>query len=376
MRSHTDDVLGFSLDGIRRHLTTASADGTLRVWSMDSLEQLYDFVSMDKPCSVAFHPHEPTFACGFSSGTVRVFDISSARLLAEHKQHRGEVVGLAFSSDGDLMFSADSDGSLVLHDATEEEHSVIRVACSVVARGTERAPDALAVSGDSSRLAFVGPTPHIVTVADARSLDELLHVDVSILDVESSELDSALKVRFSPASAEHLLVATSANKILWISTKTGRLLRQVSGVHKRPCSSLAVSEDRRFLLTSGHNTVKVWDYKRTNQVNPQMYIGHSQPIRQVSFTPDQLGVVSVGDAVFLWDFLAEPDECVMGVRSQFKASYSVPLPADGEVNAAQLSNGMPRQAAPLPSSQHQLDVSAMDPEIQGGTLVKTNSKLF
>ena len=36
----------------------------------------------------------------------------------------------------------------------------------------------------------------------------------------------------------------------------------------------------------------------------QMFIGHSQPIRQVSFTPDQLGVTSVGDAIFLWDFLA------------------------------------------------------------------------
>uniref|UniRef100_A0A3B5L079 WD repeat domain 90 n=1 Tax=Xiphophorus couchianus TaxID=32473 RepID=A0A3B5L079_9TELE len=330
MRSHTGDVLGFSVDGIRRHLTTASADGTVRVWNTDSLQQLYDFVSMDKPCSVAFHPHEPTFSCGFGSGTVRVFDISSARLLAEHK----------YAAFPRLLTAAGSD---------RRRHG------NVVARGTERAPDALAVSGDSSRLAFVGPTPHIVTVADARSLDELLHVDVSVLDVESPELDSALKVRFSPASAEHLLVATSANKILWISTKTGRLLRQVSNVHKRPCSSLAVSEDRRFLLTSGHNTVKVWDYKRTNQVNPQvMYIGHSQPIRQVSFTPDQLGVVSVGDAIFLWDFLAEPNECLIG---------------NGKVNAAQLSNGMPRQAAPLPSSQHQLDVSAMDPEIQGGMLV-------
>lgn len=38
----------------------------------------------------------------------------------------------------------------------------------------------------------------------------------------------------------------------------------------------------------------------------QMFIGHSQPIHQVSFTPDQLGVISVGDAIFLWDFLAHP----------------------------------------------------------------------
>lgn len=44
---------------------------------------------------------------------------------------------------------------------------------NVVARGTERGPDALAVSSDSKRLAFVGPTEYIVTIMDARSLDEV-----------------------------------------------------------------------------------------------------------------------------------------------------------------------------------------------------------
>uniref|UniRef100_I3KVN4 WD repeat domain 90 n=1 Tax=Oreochromis niloticus TaxID=8128 RepID=I3KVN4_ORENI len=309
MRSHTDTVLGFSVDGIHRHLTTASSDGTVRIWNMDSLHQLYDFVSEDSPCSVAFHPGEQIFSCGFSSGVVRVFAISSAKLLADHKQHRGEVVGLAFSPDGEFMYSADSQGSLALYNSSEEEHSVIKVVCNVVARGTERAPDALTVSSDSRCLAFVGPSEYTVTIADARTLDELLHVDVSILDVESPRLDSALKVCFPPASTKHLLVATSGNKILWVCTKTGRLLREVtlSKVHKHHCSSLAVSDDGRFLLTAGHSAVKVWDYNMQLDINSQvMFIGHSHPIRQLSFTPDQLGVVSVGDAIFLWDFLANP----------------------------------------------------------------------
>uniref|UniRef100_A0A3B4ZIF7 WD repeat domain 90 n=1 Tax=Stegastes partitus TaxID=144197 RepID=A0A3B4ZIF7_9TELE len=354
MRSHTDTVLGFSVDGVHRHLTTASSDGTVRIWNMDSLHQLYDFVSEDSPCSVAFHPSEQTFCCGFTSGIVRVFDISSAKLLAEHQQHRGEVVGLAFSADGEFMYSADSQGSLALYNSSEEDHNVIKVACNVVARGTERAPDALSVSSDSRCLAFVGPSEYIVTIADARSLDEVLHVDVSILDVESPRLDSALKVCFSPASIEHLLVATSANKILWVSTKTGRLLREVSKVHKHQCSSLAVSEDSRFLLTAGHNAVKVWDYNMQLDTNSQvMFIGHSQPIRQVSFTPDQLGVVSVGDAIFLWDFLANPVDSLTDI------------PPDTEVNGVRLSNGMPRQAAPLPSSPPRLDISTTDQVDQG-----------
>lgn len=48
----------------------------------------------------------------------------------------------------------------------------------MVARGTDRGPDALAVSSDSKRLAFVGPTEYTVTVADAHSLDEV-HLTVN-----------------------------------------------------------------------------------------------------------------------------------------------------------------------------------------------------
>ncbi len=45
------------------------------------------------------------------------------------RQHRGEIVGLAFSPDGEFMYSADCQGSLALYNASEEDHSVIRVVC-------------------------------------------------------------------------------------------------------------------------------------------------------------------------------------------------------------------------------------------------------
>ncbi len=46
-----------------------------------------------------------------------------------YRQHRGEVVGLAFSPDGEFMYSADSQGSLALYNASVEDHNVIRVVC-------------------------------------------------------------------------------------------------------------------------------------------------------------------------------------------------------------------------------------------------------
>ncbi|XP_028331789.1 WD repeat-containing protein 90 isoform X1 [Gouania willdenowi] len=376
MRSHTDTVLSFSVDKTRRHLSTASSDGTICIWDMDSLHQLYDFASEDTPSSVAFHPSQQIFSCGFSSGIIRIFDISSAKLLAELRQLRGEVVGLAFSPDGEFMYSADSQGSLLLHNSSEDNYNVIRVLGNAVARGSEHAPDAITVSSDSRCLAFVGPSQYIVTICDARSLNELLRVDVSILDLQSTQLDSALKVCFAPASTEHLLVATSANKIIWVSTKTGRLIREVSNVHKLHCSCLAVSEDSRFLLTAGNNTLKVWDYSMQLHVNSQMFIGHSQTIRQVRFLPEQSGVVTVGDAIFLWDFLGNPADLVTGTFSQLRGSLLSPPKDDSHTKVVQLCDWMPRQTAPLPnSSPPQLLSKAIDQVTQGalGSSVKTVS---
>ncbi|MGH0128105.1 UNVERIFIED_CONTAM: hypothetical protein FKN15_033205 [Acipenser sinensis] len=298
MRSHTDTVLGFSIDGIRRNIVTVSLDNSVRVWDIDSMQQLFDFISEDTPCAVAFHPVQQVFACGFSSGLVRVFNIASSSLLAEHKQHRGQVIGLTFSPDGENMYSAGSLGSLALYNSVEEDHHILRVLGNVVARGSERSPEALTVSSDSRSLAFVGPAEYTVTVMDARSLDE---------------------VCFAPVATGHLLVTTSSNKILWMNAKSGRLIREIPNAHKHVCSSVSVTDDARFLLTAGDKAVKVWDYHMKHDINFQVFIGHSQPVQQVTFTPDQLGVVTAGDAVYIWDFLANPHEP--------QESREVPAPA-------------------------------------------------
>uniref|UniRef100_H2ZYH0 WD repeat domain 90 n=1 Tax=Latimeria chalumnae TaxID=7897 RepID=H2ZYH0_LATCH len=370
MRSHTDSILGFSSDGIRRHLATVSQDGTIRIWDLNSMQQLYDFTALDEtPCTLAFHPTLQVFACGFSSGVVRVFNVAKSALLAEHKQHRGGVTGLAFSQDGDYMYSAGSLGSLALYNSAEEDHHILRVLGNVVARGNERAPDALTVSTDSRYLAFVGPSEYTVTVMDGRSLDELLRIDVSILDLDSTSLDSATKVCYAPASIGQLLVTTSANKLLWLNNKTGRLVREVSRVHRNVCSSLAVSNDSRFLLTAGDRLIKVWDYHMKHDVSFQVYIGHSESVRQVKFTSDQLSVVSIGDAVFIWDFLAYPRNnfsslsCFLRGRTPFapRSSPTAGVHSEARLNQLFVTNGFPRQSVPRPftSSPPRLDISSV-----------------
>ncbi|XP_075624119.1 WD repeat-containing protein 90 isoform X1 [Balearica regulorum gibbericeps] len=361
MRSHEDSVLAFSVEGIWKQMATVSRDSTIRVWDLVSMQQLYDFTAADEmPCAVAFHPTQQILACGFDSGMVRTFSLAASDLLVEHKQHRTVITGLTFSPDGNFMFSSCLQGTLALYSSMAQKSHVLRVLGNVVARDAGSGPDALVVSGDSRLLAFVGPSKYVVTVMEACSLDELLRVDISILDLNSTALDSAVRVCFAPAPQGELLVSTSSNKILVLDAKTGRLVREVSPVHKLSCSSLALSKDGRYLLTAGDKVIKVWDYRMRFDINFQVYIGHSEPVCQVAFTPDQRHVLSVGDAIFLWDFLALPAE--MSPSARARSSEAAPLPgAEGSSEKLKDASETPRQTVPLPllSSPPCLDVSSV-----------------
>lgn len=38
-----------------------------------------------------------------------------------------------------------------------------------------------------------------------------------------------------------------------------------------------------------------------------MFIGHSDSINYVSFTPDMSALLTVGEAIFVWDFMASSE---------------------------------------------------------------------
>ena len=89
------------------------------------------------------------------------------------RQHRGRIIGVAYSATGDYLYSADSNGSLALYEVGDNRYQVLRVLTNTVARGDHRAPQALTVSPDGQHVAFVGPTEFTVTVVSGSSLDEV-----------------------------------------------------------------------------------------------------------------------------------------------------------------------------------------------------------
>ncbi|XP_059887374.1 WD repeat-containing protein 90 isoform X1 [Delphinus delphis] len=390
VRSHAAPVLALATESSRGQLATVSQDHTVRIWDLATLQQLYDFASPEEaPCAVAFHPTQPTFFCGFSSGAVRSFSLETTEVLVEHRRsgtvqlrgkatasrvcrcHRGAITGLAASPDGSLLFSSCSRGSLAQYHSSVPQCRILRVTANVVCQEACPSPSALVVSGDSHLLAFVGPSKYTVTVMDTASLDELLRVDIRTLDLAGSCLDSAVAVCFGPAPPGHLLVSTSSNMVAVLDATSGRLVRELSCVPPAACSVLALSGDGRFLLTAADRAIKVWDYSAQAGPGCQVYIGHSEPVRAVAFTPDQQQLLSVGDAIFLWDVLAPSEKSPPG---SVQGSPGAPTTCEAGLGTRQLedmvsrANGLPRQQVPMPSqaSPPWLDICARPPKDHDG----------
>lgn len=90
-----------------------------------------------------------------------------------NRQHRSKIIGLAFSPVGDYLYSACSLGSLSLYDAESDRYTLLRLLANTVVRTDRLGPEAIAVSPDGRRVAFIGPSEFTVCVVDAKSLSEV-----------------------------------------------------------------------------------------------------------------------------------------------------------------------------------------------------------
>ncbi|XP_063791127.1 WD repeat-containing protein 90 isoform X3 [Pseudophryne corroboree] len=204
--------------------------------------------------------------------------------------------------------------------------------------------------------------------------------ELGVLDVPSrsyqtlmrSHTDSLLAFSTHPSQPQLATVSCDNTIRIWDLCT----LQQVTQVHKPHCFSLAVSDDNRYLLTAGDRIVKVWDYSLAGIARPQVFIGHSEPVQQVDFSPDQQSVITAGDAIFIWDFEAAPDPDTLvgspggGPTSVRQSSLNGPLPStihsstdpvDRRRDSTFISSGVPRGIAPRPciSSPPRLDISPL-----------------
>ncbi|XP_063082283.1 WD repeat-containing protein 90 isoform X5 [Cavia porcellus] len=113
-RSKVNEVV-FSPD--ESYCATCGEDGSVRVWSLASMELVVQFQVLNQSClCLAWsppscgHPEQQQVVAGYSDGTLRVFSISRTAMELKMHPHRSALTAIAFSTDGQTILSGDKDG--------------------------------------------------------------------------------------------------------------------------------------------------------------------------------------------------------------------------------------------------------------------------
>lgn len=82
LRSHSDEIIAADFHARNNNILTVSKDKTIRLWEIGgTYQQIYEFASPnDQALCLSAHPELALFACGFESGTLRIFDIDNTRV--------------------------------------------------------------------------------------------------------------------------------------------------------------------------------------------------------------------------------------------------------------------------------------------------------
>lgn len=218
-----------------------------------------------------------TIATGNFNGTVKLWDVSSGRLLRTLDGHTDIVYKGVFSPDEKILASCSRDGKIKIWDvATGAELRTLT--------GHTRPVKAVAFSPDGSLLASVSNdgTVRLWDVAKGTQQQSFIHREPGDVD------DSVYSVLF--VDRGKLVIAGNGDgTISYWEVDSGKEMRVLRG-HSGSVLSLTLSRDGRTLASGGYDhTLKLWDVKMGNEIRTfadKKMDGVIEQVRAISLSSD------------------------------------------------------------------------------------------
>lgn len=117
LKGHTHSVKALSFDPFTGLLASASSDGTIRIWDIESLEETKRLEGHSKGVRcISFTSDGLYLASGGEDGTVRVWEASTGREILLLEGHGKNVNSVSFNSNASLLASAGDDMTVRIWD--------------------------------------------------------------------------------------------------------------------------------------------------------------------------------------------------------------------------------------------------------------------
>jgi len=277
MERHSDLFLSVAVTPDGRHALSASYDGTLKVWDLESGRELQTLAGHgDQVTGVVTTPDGRRAVSSSEDGTLKVWDLQSGRELRTLAGHGDWVAAVAVAPDGRRAVSASGDKTLKVWDLQSGRELRTLAGHTTFVDGVAVLPDgrrAVSASGDAT---------------------------LKVWDLESGREVRTLKghggivtaVAVTPDGRGAISTSYDGTLKVW-DLESGRELRTLAG-HEDWVAAVAVTPDgRRAVSASGDAKLKVWDLESGREL--RTLAGHADQVMAVALTPDGRRAVSASD---------------------------------------------------------------------------------
>ncbi len=338
---HTGPVEDIAITACGRHALSASADGSLILWDMQTGVALRRFVGHDgavhsvallpddrqalsassdaklilwdlstgeiRRCfhghedavlSVALSPDGRTALSGSRDTTLILWDVASGGILRRFSDHEGAVACVAISPDGLTALSASADQSVIVWDLVTGE---------IIWRMSGYA-STLAMLGDSQLQGHFDAVCGVCFTPDGQSAISVSQDEYVILwDLETGTLRDAmyqgvglLSVTSGPYGS--MVMGALDGQVFWVDMERKTTLLRLRG-HTARVLAVALTSDGRGVLTgAGDGDLRLWDLQNGAEIRALVYPRAMISACSVDISPDgQRGLTTFFDStISLW----------------------------------------------------------------------------
>ena len=293
---------------IEREAGRLITKGTIRLWDVGTGALLKTLEgNTDVVLSVAFSPDGRTLASGgffgmedarMLEGSIRLWDVSTGRLLKTLEGHEWGVNSVAFSPNGQTLASGSLDETIRMWDTLTGRHKL-------TIEGHTEAVLRVAFSPDGQTLAS-GSEDNTIRFWVVTTGEQLRSLKAPLVAVNSVAFSPNGRTLASGGVTESSYVKTTMR--LW-DVGTGKLLKLLEGHPflqslRRNVNSVAFSTDGSIIVgASEAYTIGFWDVKTGTHLNTLE--GHTGAVNSVAFSPDGRTLASGSDdgTILLWNLM-------------------------------------------------------------------------